>query len=76
MEKYYINQDQWQKIYEILQNTQRVRVRDENRTRRFLEGSFFIMKTGGESYLAIMENGAVSINVTKTGVVAAYGMVF
>ena len=48
MEKYYLSPRKWQKIYGYLQQIGRIHVQDENRTRRFLEGVFYILRTGSQ----------------------------
>ena len=48
MEKYYICDDKWQRIYGLLKSFGRIHVADEKRTRRFTEGVYFIMHTGAQ----------------------------
>lgn len=48
MEKYYINQENWQRIYFILRIIPGIRVKNESMTQRFVEGIYFIMKTGAQ----------------------------
>lgn len=48
MEKYYINDENWQKIYAILKGQHGIKVKKESKTRRFLEGVYFILKTGAQ----------------------------
>lgn len=48
MEQYYINDDNWQKIYAILRGHPDIRVGSELKSRRFLEGVYFILRTGAQ----------------------------
>jgi transposase len=48
MEKYYINQENWQRIYFTLQGISSIRVKEESATYQFIEGVYFIMKTGAQ----------------------------
>jgi hypothetical protein len=48
MEKYYISEENWQKIYPILQAQKGIRVKDEAKTKLFLESVYFILKTGSQ----------------------------
>jgi transposase len=48
MEKYYINQQNWQSIYCILQGISGIRVKEESATHTFIEGVYFILKTGAQ----------------------------
>ena len=48
MEKYYINQKNWQSIYSILQGISGIRVKEESATHTFMEGVYFILKTGAQ----------------------------
>lgn len=48
MEKYYITIEKWQRIYSALQVISGIRVKDESVTYRFIEGVYFIMKTGAQ----------------------------
>lgn len=48
MEKYYINDDNWQKIYAILLTQRGIRVGSELKSRRFFEGVYFILRTGAQ----------------------------
>ncbi len=48
MEKYYIKPVKWQKIYVMLQGMRGVRVSREGETRQFVEGIYFIMRTGAQ----------------------------
>ena len=48
MEKYYINKENWQKIYQVLQVQKGIRVKNEIKTRYFLESVYFILKTGSQ----------------------------
>ena len=48
MEKYYIKSCDWEKIYSYLKKEKRVRVGNEEKTRVFLEGVYFIMRTGAQ----------------------------
>jgi transposase len=46
MEKYYISNENWQRIYGALNEFSGIRVGNEEGTRRFVEASHFILKTG------------------------------
>ena len=46
MSKYYLNNYQWQRIYECLPAVGGIHVKDEQRTRRFIEGVYFVLRTG------------------------------
>lgn len=48
MEKYYITQENWQRIYFTLQGIRGIRVKEESGTFRFVEGVYFIMRTGAQ----------------------------
>jgi transposase len=48
MYKQYINKDNWSKIYSTLKAIATLRVDDEARTERFLNGVFYIMRTGSQ----------------------------
>ena len=48
MEKYYIKKEKWQIIYSILQGISGIRVKEESVTHRFIEGAYFILKTGAQ----------------------------
>ena len=48
MGKYYISQGNWQRIYFILQGISGIRVKEETAAYRFIEGVYFIMKTGAQ----------------------------
>jgi transposase len=48
MKKYYIRGSNWQKIYHILLSQKGIRVKSESKTRLFLEGVYFILKTGAQ----------------------------
>lgn len=48
MEKYYINEENWQKIYVSLLGFSGIRVGSEPVTRRFVEAVYFILKTGSQ----------------------------
>jgi transposase len=48
MEKYYISDENWQKLYEILRFSPKIRVKKEEKTRKFVEGVHFILKTGAQ----------------------------
>ena len=45
---YYISDFKWQKLYSILQSLPGIRVKDESRTRRFVEGIFNLLRTGAQ----------------------------
>jgi transposase len=46
--KYYIKPEDWQKIYKALLSISRIRVSNEEATLRFMEGVYFIMRTGSQ----------------------------
>lgn len=46
MDKYYISEGNWQRIYSILRYQKGIRVKDEDKTRLFLEGAYFLLRTG------------------------------
>lgn len=48
MEKYYISDENWQKFYEILCFSPKIRVKIEETIRKFVEGVYFILKTGAQ----------------------------
>ena len=48
MDKYYIKAFDWQKIHEILKKQTGIRVKNECKTRIFIEGVYFILKTGAQ----------------------------
>ncbi len=48
MKDYYIDYEKWQKIYEILKSFGRIHVSNEDRTRKFIEGVYFILRTGAQ----------------------------
>jgi transposase len=48
MEMYYIKDENWQRIYSILHGISGIRVKEESVTRRFIEGVYFILKTGAQ----------------------------
>lgn len=48
MEKYYINKEHWQRLYFILQRLSGIRVKKESATHLFIEGVYFILKTGAQ----------------------------
>jgi transposase len=48
MKKYYIKEEKWQKIYLILKSQNGIRVKNESKTRLFLESLYFILKTGSQ----------------------------
>ena len=48
MEKYYINKENWQRLYSILQRLSGIRVKKESATHLFIEGVYFILKTGAQ----------------------------
>lgn len=48
MDKYYIKNDDWQTIYSVLISINDIRVKKEQQVRRFIEGVFFILKTGAQ----------------------------
>lgn len=48
MRKYYIEEAVWQKIYAGLKEIKEIRVKNENKTRVFMENVFFILKTGSQ----------------------------
>ena len=48
MYKRYIKQEDWSKIYSVLKENRQIRVGNEVKTRRFMEGVYFIMRTGAQ----------------------------
>ena len=48
MRKYYINIDNWQRIYSILRSRSDIRVKNESATHLFIEGVYFMMRTGAQ----------------------------
>jgi transposase len=48
MEKYYIKSVDWEKIYSFLRSQRSIRVGNEEKTRIFAEGVYFIMRTGAQ----------------------------
>jgi transposase len=44
--KYYISEKDWQVIYSYLKTVPRIHIRDECRTRIFIEAVYFLMRTG------------------------------
>ena len=48
MAKYYINKENWQRIYFILQGISGIRVKDESVTHMFIESVYFILRTGAQ----------------------------
>ena len=48
MDKYYIKESDWEKIYTFLRKTPSIRVGNERKTRAFVEGIYFIMRTGAQ----------------------------
>ena len=48
MYKSYIKDEDWQRIYEILRGQKDVRVGNSCKTRRFVEGVYFILRTGAQ----------------------------
>ena len=48
MYKYYIKEEKWQKIYPILKVQKGIRVKNETKTRLFLESVYFILRTGSQ----------------------------
>ncbi len=48
MEKYCITQENWQRIYFSFQGISGIRVKEESATYQFIEGVYFIMKTGAQ----------------------------
>lgn len=48
MDKNYIKEEDWSKIYKILKTIKEIRVKNEQKTRRFIEGLYCIMKTGAQ----------------------------
>jgi transposase len=48
MDKYYIKEMDWEKIYTFLKSIAGIRVRNERKTRFFAEGVYFIMRTGAQ----------------------------
>ena len=48
MEKYYINKENWERVYSTLQKLSGIRVKEESVTYLFIEGVYFILKTGAQ----------------------------
>jgi transposase len=48
VDNYYINNEKWQRIYSALKAVGRIRVSNEDSTRTFIEGVYFIMRTGAQ----------------------------
>ena len=48
MYKRYIKDKDWSKIYSVLKGIRQIRVGNQEKTRRFLEGVYFIMRTGAQ----------------------------
>lgn len=48
MDKYYIKSKDWEKIYAFLLKEKAVRVGNSEKTRVFMEGVYFIMRTGSQ----------------------------
>jgi transposase len=48
MGKYYIEEDKWKALYEILCKINSIRVRSERATRRFVEAVHYILRTGSQ----------------------------
>jgi transposase len=48
MDKYYIKPADWERIYSFLQIIKGIRIKNELVSRRFLEGVYFIMRTGAQ----------------------------
>lgn len=48
MDKYYIKESDWEKIYTFLRKSPSIRVGNERKTRTFAEGVYFIMRTGAQ----------------------------
>lgn len=48
MDKYYIKETDWEKIYTFLKTFPDIRVRNEGKTRTFAEGVYFIMRIGAQ----------------------------
>lgn len=48
MDKYYIKARDWEKIYAFLIKEKAIRVGNEGKTRVFMEGVYFIMRTGAQ----------------------------
>ncbi len=46
MDKHYIKEEDWSKIYKILKEIRQIRVKNGDKTRRFFEGVYYIMRTG------------------------------
>lgn len=70
MDKYYIKEMDWEKIYTFLKSIADIRVENERKTRFFAEGVYFIMRTGAQwrelpGYYDT--NGEVSINALNNG---------
>ncbi|MBY0500460.1 MAG: hypothetical protein K2P93_00465 [Alphaproteobacteria bacterium] len=64
MNKYYIKESDWEKLYTFLKTIAGIRIGNERKTRAFAEGVYFIMRTGPNdvNFQDIMANGEVSIN--------------
>jgi len=48
VDKHYIKEEDWSKIYTILKGIRHVRVKNGDKTRRFFEGVYYIMRTGAQ----------------------------
>lgn len=48
MYKKYIKEEDWSKIYLVLKNISQIRIKNEEKTRRFFEGVYYIMRTGAQ----------------------------
>ncbi len=48
MDKYYIKSEDWEKIYTFLKSRRDIRVGNEEKTKTFAEGVYFIMRTGAQ----------------------------
>lgn len=48
MRKEYINEIAWSKIYKILKNIGHAYVKNEKKTKLFMEGVFWMMRTGAQ----------------------------
>jgi transposase len=48
MDKYYINEDAFENIFLYLKDRQDIYCKNKDKTRKFLEGVYFIMKTGAQ----------------------------
>ncbi|MDR2075239.1 MAG: transposase [Holosporales bacterium] len=44
--KYYISDKDWQAIYSFLQTIPRIHIKDEYRTRKFIEAVYYLLRTG------------------------------